>query len=257
MGIPMNFGYQAAPNPVYAPAVQHPSHRLESYGAPAHAFEPASTDPVDHPRPIAFYHLFAGAPHWYRVVTEHFENLNRAEWWGELRVGLVGTSMQRQQAREFLDKAWPGWIRADEADEGYEQVTLCALHKFVQDIPCNTPIFYSHAKGSFNVSAHQDIWRRCMEKACVKRWRECVEKLDEGYDTAGVHFLEPDGKIVGIPMYGGNYWSATAAYLAGLPAIRFRDRWDAEGWVGLGNPRAYDFAPGWPNHNNGCSGLID
>jgi hypothetical protein len=246
--VQMNFGGQpspyAAPDPVYTPPA------ASGYGAPAHTFEPRDpTDPVEHPRPVHFYHLFAGAPDWLRVADEHFRNLATSEFWGEVRVGLVGTSMQRQNAREWLDKTWPGWIRATEADQGFEQVTQCALHEYVQDLPVNAPVLYAHTKGSFNVRPHQDIWRRCMERYCVNQWRDCAAKLDEGYDTAGVHYLLPeDHTAVGIPMYGGNYWWGTAGYLAGLPAVRFRDRWDAEGWVGLGDPKAYDFVPGWPNH---------
>jgi hypothetical protein len=246
--VQMNFGGQPSPFSVYQPPLS-PAEHADPYGAPPHKFAPKSTDPVEHPRPVHFYHLFAGAPHWQAVATEHFQALRAAEFWGEVHVGLLGSVTQRLGAAAWLTEQWRGWQLAGQALQGYEQETLCPMHEYVQDLPCNTPVLYAHAKGSWRRSEHQDPWRRCMQDYCITRWRDCVRHLDEGYDTAGVHYALPDGKIVGIPMYCGNYWWGTAGYLAGLPAVRFRDRWDAEGWVGLGDPKAFDFGtPSWPNH---------
>lgn len=225
---------------------------LPNYGASPHAFPPADPPaPVPRPRPVHFYHLYAGqlGDGWARVAAEHFQALEEAGFTGEVRVGIVGLAHGRQSARNWLDWRWPGWSVAAEADYGFEQVTHQAIHAAAQHLPVNTPVFYAHTKGGWRQSDHQDLWRRCLQEACATNWERCTAKLAEGYDAVGAHYLPVDHKSVGVPMFAGNYWWATAGYLAGLPAIRHRDRYDAEAWVGLGGMRAFDFVPaGWPYH---------
>jgi hypothetical protein len=48
-------------------------------------------------------------------------------------------------------------------------------------------------------------------------------------------------------MFGGNFWWANANYLRTLPPLRYKDRFDAETWIGLGNPLVHDLLPGWPS----------
>lgn len=224
---------------------------LPNYGALPHGFPPADL-PVDpSPRPVHYYHLWAGqiGNVWEPVAEEHFASLKAAGFTGDVRVGIVGLLPQRIRVKGWLDYTWPGWDLAAEADYGYEQVTLLALHTAAQEMPANTPVFYAHTKGTARVSAHQDLWRRCMQEACVARWGLCVAKLAEGYDVTGAHYLIPDGRAVGVPMIAGNYWWATSGYIAGLPLLRHRDRYDAEAWIGLGDARVFDFVPaGWPYH---------
>lgn len=210
---------------------------------------------------LHFYHLYAGAPDWKRIVFEHVSDLNSAGFEGEARVGLVGTRQQRGKAESWLTKYWPGAYIATEAGEGFEQVTLTALHDAAQSIPASTPVFYAHAKGSLNSSAEQDLWRRCMSYHVIGNWQRCSLLLDN-HDAVGGHWLSEDvvraynfrDTVPGDwPVhFGGNYWWATAGYLAGLesPATYHKtgDRWDAEWWIGSGNPRVYDFGGGWPFH---------
>lgn len=39
---------------------------------------------------------------------------------------------------------------------------------------------------------------------------------------------------------------ADGAYLATLAEVGTASRYHAEGWIGTGNPRVCDLAPGWP-----------
>jgi hypothetical protein len=226
---------------------------LPGYGAAPHCFPPADLPQGDEsPKPAHFYHLYAGelgGNLWQRVAGEHFEALASAGFDGSVHVGIVAKPQALPAVRSWLDMAWPGWHLANHNTYGYEQVTLFALHDHVQRLDRRTPVLYAHTKGVYRTSEHQDLWRRCMQDTCVTRWRDCVAKLDEDYDVCGAHYLIPDGRAVGVPMLAGNYWWATAGYIAGLPAVRTRDRYDAEAWIGLDNPRVYDFVPyGWPQH---------
>jgi hypothetical protein len=118
-------------------------------------------------------------------------------------------------------------------------------------------VFYFHAKG---ITKPDDqfrfVWRRCMMRATVQRWRECVNALDSGMDMAGPHWLTPE-KYPGTahlvrPIWGGNFFWATANYLLSLPPLIRKtapglDRYMAENWVGMGkHPKVMDFAPHWP-----------
>jgi hypothetical protein len=224
--------------------------QVPGYGAPGHGFPgSALAPPAASPVPVHFYHLYAAGGGWPRVASEHFTALGQAGFTGEVRVGLVGSLGARQSARNWLEGAWPAWTQAASAEYGFEHVTLRALHAAVQGLPVNTPVLYAHTKGGWRQTPHQDLWRQCMQGACVTRWRECTAALGDGHDAAGAHWLPADGKVVGVPMFAGNFWWATAGYLAGLPGIRHRDRYDAEAWVGLGDPKVLDLVPaGWPWH---------
>lgn len=239
---------EAVPNP-------HLEHTndwlLPNYGAAPHGFPPRDL-PIDpSPRPVHYYHLYAGelGNGWERVAGEHFQALADAKFPGQLKIGIVGLLPQRIRVKGWLNYTWPGWELATEVDYGYEQVTHQALHAAAQEMPANTPVLYAHTKGGYRVSEHQDLWRRCMQETCVTHWERCVARLAEGFDVCGAHYLIPDGRAVGVPMMAGNYWWATSGYIAGLPKIRYRDRYDAEAWIGLGDARVHDFAAfGWPYH---------
>src|ERR1700722_2690146 len=241
MGTPMNFG-NSLPDP--------PASTYTPVPLP-----PCDSRPVEHPRPVHFYHLHAGASAWLQPATEHFRALQEAEFWGEVYVGLVGPPERRKEASLWLDRTWHGWDCITEEDAGYEQVTLEMLQAHAQYTPLNTPVLYAHTKWAWPRGSNQDLWRRCMQKHCVSNWRGCAALLDEGYDTVGVQWITPYMTLSGTGghHYGGNYWWATAGYLAGLPPVTHGSRFDAEGWIGLDGPKNADLAPGWIDHENGVS----
>lgn len=203
-------------------------------------------------RPVHFYHLYAGGT-WPQPLREHAAALERAGFDGDIAVGLVGDAWDRTAARGVaatlpcLPRArWLEW------DDGYEQRTLSAMRQWARDAPPDTPVLYAHAKGSADNSEWNAIWRRSMTHHVVGLWEICLAVLEEGYDTVGCHWLTPErdndppDRPVTTPMYGGNFWWATAGYLAALPEPGTDYRHQAEEWVGLGSPKAYDLLAGWP-----------
>ncbi|MGC1452934.1 MAG: hypothetical protein WA830_23130, partial [Candidatus Sulfotelmatobacter sp.] len=97
-------------------------------------------------------------------------------------------------------------------------------------------------------------WRRCMERAVIWGWPECVEALERGYDTVGAHWMT-SGKYPMVPIgqryWGGNFWFATSDYLKTLPQLpddSSDNRYRAEVWIGEGKqaPKILDFAPHFP-----------
>lgn len=98
-------------------------------------------------------------------------------------------------------------------------------------------------------------WRRCMEKCVIRNWKQCVKDIESGLDTVGAHWLtkEQFGNCVTFPFWGGQFFWATASFLAELPALPMeptcrQDWFLSENWIGMGRtPRLKDYAPHWPN----------
>jgi hypothetical protein len=200
-----------------------------------------------------WHHLWVGddrhGANWKPPAVDHFAALNNAGFDGDVVVGLVGGHRQRQEARDWLHERCPSWILGVVAEEGFEMVTLNVMHQWAQrrDTDPKTPVLYTHGKGSFQSSPYADRWRKSMIYHLVNGWRECVNSLHT-VDAVGCHYLTPEtapGKV-DIPMFGGNFWWANAGFIAGLPPVGWSSRWEAEGWIGRGNPAVENLVEGWP-----------
>lgn len=195
-----------------------------------------------------YYHVYADGD-WQSIVTDHMKALRASQLWDQLefmRIGIVGSSKNRAKVRLALPEAEV----IAEADEGWEQVTLEALHKWSVDNEAR--ILYAHTKGAWSQSELADVWRQSMTFDNVMRWRELVPQLMTN-DVAGAFWIHSD-----MPehrhhrrFFAGNYWWANTAYLRTLPPIGTETRYQAEGWIGLGDkPRAYVIRDGvsyWGN----------
>lgn len=210
-------------------------------------------------RPVHWFHLWVGDERhpaaWHAPFNEHFATLSLARFDGDVRVGLVGDVFNRGIARHELTGTWPEARIEAQADEGYEQVTIEAMHAWSKTVAPDTPVFYSHGKGSFQPSMMNTRWRNAMDSLLVDFWQDRVEDL-RTYDAVGLHWLTheefPEYINPRAPMFGGNYWWANAGYIASLPPVEGTplrppvNRYCAEGWVGRNFPKVRDLKPGWP-----------
>jgi len=203
-----------------------------------------------------FYHVWAAGA-WAAPAVEHMTALAGAGFCGQVTVGLVGPPGDRTNARRRLAPLVPDlggtlveWV---DCDEGSEQVTLTALRAWVHANPDDVPVLYAHTKGARDQSTWNTNWRRSMTEHVVTDWRRCVSLLAAGYDTVGCHWIRPGDHDcpheTTSPFYGGNFWWANASYLRRLPPVANASRFDAEAWIGLADPHAYDLRPGWPSED--------
>jgi hypothetical protein len=133
--------------------------------------------------------------------------------------------------------------------------TVCRLHEWIKTHP-DWHVCYYHAKGvTHPEDEFNQHWRMCMESVVIGNWRSCVADLENGYDSAGAHWLTPEqfGSIVTHPFWGGMFFWATSNFLATLPPIpckpTCRDDWFlSERWIGTGKnrPKVRDYKPHWP-----------
>ena len=204
------------------------------------------TLPVRH-----YYHVYAAGA-WMQPVREHIAALAVSGLRAPMMIGLVGVRGGRWQAREMIT-AWldgaglPAPERWAEADEGWEQVTLAEIRADVHRIPAEFAVMYAHAKGAHNPSPLNAAWRRSMTRHVVCGREECAGLLEDGYDTAGCHWVHAQKSTV--MFYAGNFWWARASYLRQLPEPPRESRWQAETWVSsVSGPKAADLLPGWPRY---------
>lgn len=134
-------------------------------------------------------------------------------------------------------------------------------------------IFYFHLKGLSRLGDNRVTdWRRFMEYWMIDHWRDCVDKLESGYDLVGTNIIEQPWLHS-----SGNFWWSKSSYIKTLEALVSPEnyswgtpskltgavldggnfRYDHEAWIGSGNPTWYEIAstpgkhtPGWHFDNN-------
>jgi hypothetical protein len=193
-----------------------------------------------------FYHVFADGD-WQMPATEHFDELVTSGLLDNLDdvfLGVVGSRQNRDKVKHYL----PGVVVA-EADNGWEQVTLQNVHEFAQTD--DGAIFYAHTKGAWSQGDLAKQWRVSMTHDTVTRWRECVTALLD-VEAAGPYWLkswEPE-HVDHDFFFAGNFWWARSDYVRTLDPVGVENRYQAEGWIGLGKPTVKNMRDGksfWGN----------
>lgn len=153
--------------------------------------------------------------------------------------------------------------------EWFEYTTCMEIQKDCQNIVEDFYLLYMHHKGNFTRTIGNYNWRQYMQYWNIEKWKECVQKLEEGYDTCGAAWPK-EVKDGDMPYYPGNFFWAKSSYinrcqkLIEPPKNDFKPqfpkqphlRFDLEIWHGSGNPKAYNIDPNsydrcWynpPNH---------
>lgn len=212
-------------------------------------------------KPIAiFYHcIFSGgsAPidteHACRIVAEQMAALcssGLAAAAEQFYIGINGRPEDRDLARLFAPAKALYLLHGPNATT--EIPTLANLRSWALVHP-GYHVLYLHTKGVTHPGeVAYEVWRRRMERAVVTNWRTCISDLESGCDACGSHWLTPEQfPNVTSPFFGGTFWWAKADYLKTLPqlpAATWSNRFEAESWIGRGNPkpRVKDYYPGWP-----------
>jgi hypothetical protein len=194
-----------------------------------------------------YYHLYADGP-WRPIVFDHVDELTRsglAAMLDYFRVGIVGT----EENREAVKDALPFAEVVAEAEQGWEQVTLDKLLEESKSF--DGAIFYAHTKGAWSDSELARQWRVSMTYDTVTRWEECVGALDS-VQVAGAYWLrsfEPE-HAEHLNLFAGNFWWARSDYVRTLDPPRTDHRYQAEGWIGLGDPTAHNMREGYSYWGN-------
>lgn len=126
--------------------------------------------------------------------------------------------------------------------------TLWWVRDYAKENPDDYILFF-HTKGITHFTRATEDWRKYMEYFVIERWKDCVAKLDEGYDCCGV-LWNKETPIGYHPHFSGAFYWAKASYINTLDHSFIDSNWryDMEFWIGS-NPDAkvYEF------HNSGLN----
>lgn len=198
-------------------------------------------------------------------LSEHLDALEKYELLNNLKsfqVGLVGPIETRNQVREYLNNRSIKYEVCAEADDGWEQITQNALHKYIQDK--DGYVYYAHTKNAVTLNDLHVKWRRSMTYFTAVIWKECINHLDSGASAVGSHYLPMSNAEVKTEsgFFGGTFWWTHAKYLKLFPLPDQDNRHGAEAWIGYlkkivesnnNEFRIHDFNP---NHPGNTIGMI-
>lgn len=157
-----------------------------------------------------YYHVYADGVNWFNPVREHFDALHSSglnEELTKLNVGIVGDWPNRDDVIEYIQHRMERktWCVLVEEDDGWEQVTLNAMHKDAAIHNSDKGLaLYAHTKGGAFPGEHPDAWRRVMQQKCVTEWRNVIEQMQEGqYETAGAFLIKEPIYDPSVPLFAG------------------------------------------------------
>ncbi len=206
-------------------------------------------------RPIVVYHV-AAMGNWQDVVKEQLLLLHECGL-DEVRLTHVGCGLEWVLAEAAKAGVFVTLVRSDPNTDHYETFAMLEVERLAKVERTMCPILYMHTKGVSDPSnAGKDCWRRVMEEHLVRRWRDHVPHLANGFDAVGVNWIRH-----GEQHFSGNFWLASPEWIRRLPDYvgyhhaKNRVRYSCEMWIGAAQwCRAYSLAcsdqPFWqPGYN--------
>lgn len=196
--------------------------------------------------PSGGIHIFIHActiGHWHEILESQLDRIYQSGLYdacSSISIGVLGT----QNVSYFLNK-YPKvkLLFRIYQREVFERPTLSKLHSFCKLHP-DAFVLYLHTKGVTRGAGNPYItdWRRYMEYFAIDCWRDCIEVLQD-FDSCGVNWrIEPQ------PHFNGNFWWARGDYASTLPAKIGPGYNDPEFWIGLNQPRIYNFHESYVQH---------
>lgn len=166
-----------------------------------------------------------------------FYHVGQLGTWRMVDVEIMD-ALERSGLRSCADH----FVRNECGPETFEFPTLDLLCEYAATNDAH--ILYLHTKGVTQPRQSIDDWRACLLHWTVHRWRDCVEKLNAGYDAVGINEMATP-----VRHFQGNFWWATAKHIRTLGPVREveyvpthsnqTERHKAEFWL-LGKPaKAY------------------
>ena len=93
----------------------------------------------------------------------------------------------------------------------------------------------------------ENDWIDLMLYFLLDKHKECIEKLNQHYDTVGCNYYCKENPYI-LPHFSGNFWWANCNYLSSLPFITTKDKNDAEFHLFKNNPKWKSLHDSTVNH---------
>lgn len=209
-------------------------------------------------QPIKIYYHLTPQPFWDEFYTKKIELMKQVGLWdaaSEIVFCCHYDPTSVDQIRSYVgeDSRVRYTFSPDSIRPFGEQYTNRILKKETDSNSDSFYIFRLHNKGlnhynTVNWPSNKIISDE-MDHHYIVRWRECVNKLDEGYDAVGTNWVRQPW-----PHFKGTFWWVKSEYIRQLTMLKAPHEnnmvqqipgggWtvhDAESWIGTANPRAYD-----------------
>lgn len=153
----------------------------------------------------------------------------------ELYLMVTDLNNQRHLVEEVL-VTYPKWKLEYQTKNDFESPAIAKIDRLGKNTEEKYYLFYFHVKGVFNKYKNfktkeydslkiQGIrcWTEMLTYFLLRNWKNCVSKLEEGFDTVGVTNVHR--------WWWGNFWWATSEHIQKNVAFSPRDRWFCEAWI--------------------------
>jgi hypothetical protein len=202
-------------------------------------------------RIVIAYHAYLTGEYWKYMVGEQFVKLISShlfERCHKLHVGIVNNLPANSIGADWARD----WFKHSEYPRKVESVVypanneLADTMRWVRDYSKENPgdyVLFFHTKGISHYDPPTEDWRRYMEYFVIENWKDCIQKLREGYDCCGVMW---NYKTVWghFPHFSGAFYWAKTDYINTLDHTYLDMEWKyyREFWIGS-NPKCkpYEF----------------
>jgi hypothetical protein len=202
---------------------------------------------------LIFIHIFA-INDWLETITEQIGLIQKFKLFDEslIKVGILYNNISEgEKVVEFFKDYRNVEILFSKINSGIgESETLGILKDFSMSCDENVNVLYIHSKGVTQYGSVRETpvkkWRNMMEYFLIEKWRDCVKKLNEGYDCCGINYQNHAANIkkesVLIKIYNGNFFWTKTDYVKKLDkTILLEHRYSSENWISSSNPNAFSF----------------
>ena len=204
-----------------------------------------------------FYHVI-DFPDWKDITDEQLSDMKVS---GLLDIAEVYINCNYNESsfdslrEEWKDYSNIKWIFQNNLKEDFEHPTFILMKNIADESEDDFFALYLHLKGITRIGTSTETptkhWRWLMNYFNITKWRDCVEKLEEGYDAVGC-IMQPKRAIP--QHFSGNiYWvksnflkkcmqlplPSSTNFLTYVPGNILSYRNDVELWCGYNNANLY------------------
>ena len=170
----------------------------------------------------------------------------------KLYIGISGTD---EKGIDWIRRWW-NFASSKEKEAANQKVEIVVYKennelipslKWIRDYSAKNPddyIMFFHTKGITKKNKATEDWRRYMEYFVIENWKDCIEKLDEGFDACGVMW-NSDTVYGYYPHFSGQFFWARCDYINTLDHTFLDKDWRYAGefWIGQTKrgARIYEF----------------
>lgn len=200
---------------------------------------------------IIAYHAYLYGENYITMMTEQFRLLLSSGLYqacDKLYIGIVDSANKKpDNGIEWVNYFWK-----IDTDKKIEIVVYPTNHdetntlKWIRDYSANNPgdyILYFHTKGITHFTEPTEDWRKYMEYFVIENWKDCIQKLNEGFDCCGV--IWNTKTIWGdFPHFSGSMFWTKTDYINTLNHDYLDSDWrlHREFWIGSNpNAKAFEF----------------